>query len=96
MLPAWRAEVATLCRYITRPAIANERLTLDRAGDVVLQLSLPRRDHPCRDVTPGDHAAPGRARPAPKAASDRFHGVLAPNAKSRSAIIPSAPVNESN
>jgi len=32
---------ATLCRYITRPAIANERLTLNRAGDVVLQLKSP-------------------------------------------------------
>jgi hypothetical protein len=27
-----------LCRYITRPAIANERLKRNRAGDVVLQL----------------------------------------------------------
>ena len=38
----WRAdqrkELEHLCRYITRPAIANERLTRNRAGQVVLQL----------------------------------------------------------
>ena len=33
-----------LCRYITRPAIASERLTLNRAGDVVLQLKSPYHD----------------------------------------------------
>ncbi len=33
-----------LCRYITRPAIANERLTLNSAGDVVLQLKTPYKD----------------------------------------------------
>jgi glutaredoxin len=30
-----------LCRYITRPAIANERLKRNRAGQVVLQLKSP-------------------------------------------------------
>ena len=30
-----------LCRYITRPAIANERLALNRAGQVVLTPKTP-------------------------------------------------------
>jgi Putative transposase len=30
-----------LCRYITRPAIANERLKLNSTGDVVLRLKSP-------------------------------------------------------
>jgi hypothetical protein len=38
----WRAdqrkELEQLCRYIARPAIANERLKRNRAGQVVLQL----------------------------------------------------------
>jgi len=38
----WRAdqrkELEQLCRYITRPAIANERLKRNRTGQVVLQL----------------------------------------------------------
>ncbi len=36
-----RHKLEHLCRYITGPAIANERLTLNRAGDVVLQLKSP-------------------------------------------------------
>ncbi|MGH8569983.1 MAG: transposase [Gammaproteobacteria bacterium] len=43
-MPAWRAEDATLCRYITRPAIANERLALNQAGQVVLTLKTPYRE----------------------------------------------------
>jgi hypothetical protein len=39
-----RAEIEHLCRYITRPAIANERLKRNRAGQVVLQLKSPYKD----------------------------------------------------
>ncbi|MCA1852198.1 MAG: transposase, partial [Beggiatoa sp.] len=39
-----RKKLEQLCRYITRPAIANERLTRNRAGDVVLQLKSPYHD----------------------------------------------------
>src|SRR5262249_21310221 len=44
----WRAdqrlELEQLCRYITRPPIANERLKRNRAGQVVLQLKTPYKD----------------------------------------------------
>src|SRR5262247_4801866 len=39
-----RRELEHLCRYITRPAIANERLKRNRAGDVVLQLKSTFKD----------------------------------------------------
>ncbi len=39
-----RKELEYLCRYITRPAIANERLALNSAGQVVLTLETPYRD----------------------------------------------------
>lgn len=39
-----RKDLERLCRYITRPAIANERLGQDGAGNVVLQLKSPWRD----------------------------------------------------
>jgi hypothetical protein len=39
-----RKELERLCRYITRPAIANEGLERNRAGQVVLQLKTPYRD----------------------------------------------------
>ena len=39
-----RKELECVCRYITRPAIANERLKRNDAGDVVLQLKSAWRD----------------------------------------------------
>ena len=39
-----RKELERLCRYITRPAIANEWLKRNPAGQVVLQLKSPWRD----------------------------------------------------
>ena len=39
-----RKALERLCRYITRPAIANERLREDAAGNVVLQLKSAWRD----------------------------------------------------
>src|SRR5215831_2212036 len=39
-----RAQLEQLCRYITRPAIANQRLQRNRAGQVVLQLKSPYKD----------------------------------------------------
>jgi hypothetical protein len=39
-----RKKLEHLCRYITRPAVANERLTLNRAGQVALTLKTPYRD----------------------------------------------------
>jgi glutaredoxin/putative transposase len=48
-----------LCRYITRPAIANERLKRNRAGQVVLQLeSLQRRHRSYRHGAAGVHGTP--------------------------------------
>jgi hypothetical protein len=39
-----RHKLEHLCRYITRLAIANERLTFNRAGQVLLTLKTPYRD----------------------------------------------------
>jgi hypothetical protein len=39
-----RKELERLCLYITRLAIANQRLQRNRAGQVVLQLKSPYRD----------------------------------------------------
>jgi hypothetical protein len=47
ILTLWVADVVgllLLCRYITRPAIANERLSVNRAGQVVLKLKTPYRN----------------------------------------------------
>jgi hypothetical protein len=81
-----------LCRYITRPAIANERLSLNEAGQVVLKLKAPYRDGTTQIVMePLEFMQRLVALvPRPRLHLIRFHGVLAPNAKLRSAVVPSA------
>jgi hypothetical protein len=39
-----RQALEQLCRYITRPALANERVQTNAAGQVVLELKTPWRD----------------------------------------------------
>ena len=39
-----RQALEQLCRYITRPALANERVQTNAAGQVVLKLKTPWRD----------------------------------------------------
>ncbi|HEY8707903.1 MAG TPA: transposase [Burkholderiaceae bacterium] len=39
-----RKALEQLCRYITRPALANERVQCNAAGQVVLKLETPWRD----------------------------------------------------
>ncbi len=85
-----RKALERLCRYITRPAIANERLERDGAGDVVLQLKSPWRDGTTHlRMSPLDFMQRLAALvPRPRLHLIRFHGVLAPNAGLRAAVVP--------
>ena len=67
-----RKELERLCRYITRPAIANERLKRNDAGDVVLQLKSAYQDGTTHIVmSPLEFMQRlGRAGAASQAASD--------------------------
>ena len=87
-----RHKLEQLCRYITRPAIATERLTRNSAGQVVLTLKTPYRDGTTQIVMEPLEFLQRLAAlvPRPRLHLIRFHGVLAPNAKLRSAIVPSA------
>lgn len=89
-----RHQLEHLCRYITRPALANERLALNRTGQV-LRLKTPYRDGTTQIVMKPLEFIQRLAAlvPRPRLHLIRFHGVLAPNAKLRPQIIPSAPVN---
>ena len=91
-----RKELEHLCRYITRPAIANERLALNNAGQVVLTLKTPYRDGTTHIVMSPLEFMQRLATlvPRPRLNLIRFHGVLAPNAKLRSKIIPGEPVSK--
>jgi hypothetical protein len=86
-----RTELEHLCRYITRPAIANERLKCNGAGQVVLQLKSAYKDGTTHVVmSPLEFTQRLAALvPRPRLHLIRFHGVLAPNAKLRAAVVPS-------
>jgi hypothetical protein len=85
-----RKELERLCRYITRPAIAFERLKRTAAGDVVLQLKSAWRDGTTHiKMSPLEFMQRLAALvPRPRLHLIRFHGVLAPNAGLRAAIVP--------
>ena len=70
----------------------------NRAGDVVLQLKSPYRDGTTHIVlSPLEFMQRLAALvPRPRLNLIRFHGVLAPNAKLRSTVIPYAQENEKN
>lgn len=94
----WRAdqrkELEQLCRYITRPAIANERLKRNRTGQVVLRLKSPYKDGTTHILEPLEFIErPAALVPRPRLRLIRFHGVLAPNAKLRSKFV-SAPAED--
>ena len=73
------------------PAIANERLKRNRAGDIVLQLKSAFKDGTTHIVMEPLEFMERLAAlvPRPRLHLIRFHGVLAPNAKLRREIIPS-------
>ena len=75
-----RTELERLCRYITRPAIANERLSRNSKGQVVLQLKSAYRDGTIHIVLTALEFMQRLAAlvPRPRLHLIRFHGVLAP------------------
>ena len=85
-----RSELEQLARYVTRPAIANERLSVNHAGQVVLQLKTPYRNGTTHIVmSPMEFMQRLAALvPRPRLHLIRFHGVLAPHAKLRSRVVP--------
>ena len=88
-----RQALEQLCRYITRPALANDRVQTNAAGQVVLKLKTPWRDGTTHMVmSPLEFMQRLAALvPRPKLHLIRFHGVLAPNAKLRAQVVPQEP-----
>ena len=85
-----RKKLERLCRYVARPAIANDRLKLTDCGQVVLQLKTAFRDGTTHIVMSPLELLQKLAAlvPRPRLNLIRFHGVLAPNAKWRSQVVP--------
>jgi hypothetical protein len=85
-----RSKLERLCRYISRPAVSEERLALTERGDVHLQLKTPYRDGTTHIVLePLDCLARLAALvPPPRMNLTRYHGVFAPRHALRAVITP--------
>ncbi len=88
--PHQRDRLERLCRYITRPPLALDRLTTRETGQVVYQLKHPFKNGTTHFVfEPVEFLAKLAALiPRPRANLTRYHGVLAPNAKYRNLVVP--------
>jgi len=96
-----RKKLERLCRYITRPAIAERRLSLANNGNVVIALKTPYDDGTTHVVlSPMEFMGRLAALvPRPRVNLTRFHGVfsrggLPPNSKLRKDVVPQKPVEE--
>ena len=83
-------------RYITRPAIAERRLSLANNGNVVIALKTPYDDGTTHVVlSPMEFIGRLAALvPKPRVNLTRFHGVFSPNSKLREYVVPQKPVEE--
>lgn len=85
-----RARLERVCRYALRPPVAGERLSLSSAGQVLVQFRRPWRDGTTH-LTFDPIEFLGRLAvlvPRPRINLLLYHGVLAPRAAWRSAIVP--------
>ncbi|MBK6862435.1 MAG: transposase [Ideonella sp.] len=89
-----RSRLEQLCRYITRPALSDERVQLNDAGQVELKLKAAWRDGATHLVMSPLEFMQRLAALVPRPRLHlliRFHGVLAPNAKLRALVVPQGP-----
>jgi hypothetical protein len=85
-----RNKLERLCRYISRPAVSEKRLSLTPSGNVRYELKTPYRDGTTHVIfEPLDFIARLAALvPKPRVNLTRFHGVFAPNSKHRVQVTP--------
>jgi len=88
-----RKRLEQLCRYITRPALSDERVQLNAAGQVELKLKTPWRDGTTHLIMSPLELMQRLAAlvPRPRLHLIRYHGVLAPNARLRPLVVPRGP-----
>jgi hypothetical protein len=93
-----RQKLERLCRYISRPAVSEQRLSLTSGGNVRYQLKTPYRDGtthvifqpldfiaPLAALVPKPRVNPGSS---PGQVLTRCHGVFAPHSRDRATVTP--------
>ena len=90
-----RQKLERLCRYITRPAIAEQRLSLTSNGNVMVALKTPYDDGTSHVVlSPMEFIGRLAALvPRPRVNLTRFHGVFSPNSRLREFVVPTKPAD---
>jgi hypothetical protein len=85
-----REKLERLCRYVSRPPVATERLALSASGQVRYTLKTPYRDGTTHLVLePLELMARLAALvPPPRMHLTRYHGVFAPHSELRAAVTP--------
>ncbi|MBK7960083.1 MAG: transposase [Bdellovibrionales bacterium] len=96
--PGQRDKLEKIARYIARPAISEERLSVNSRGQVIYKLKTPYDDGTTQIVfEPLEFMEKLAALvPRPRVHLTRFHGVLAPNYKYRKLIVPTPPATTPN
>ena len=85
-----RDKLEKICRYIARPAVAEERLSINDKGDVIYKFKKLWSDGTAAiKLTPMEFMERLVALvPRPRVHLTRFHGVLGPHYKYRKDIVP--------
>jgi hypothetical protein len=83
-----RGKLERLCRYISRPAVATQRLSLTAQGEIRYALKTPYRDGTTHVVFEPEDFISRLAALVPSARVNltRFHGVFAPHHRLRARI----------
>jgi hypothetical protein len=88
--PGQRQKLERLCRYVSRPPVAVDRMALTASGQVRYSLKTPYRDGTTHIMLePLDLIARLAALvPPPRMHLTRYHGVFAPHSRLRAAVTP--------
>lgn len=90
-----RKKLEHMCRYISRPPVAEERLRMDDQGNVVYKLKRAYDNGTTHLVfSPLEFLERLTSLvPRPRVNLARYHGLFAPNAKHRKLITPTPPIH---
>lgn len=85
-----RNKLERLCRYITRPAVSEQRISFTPSGNIRYELKTPYRDGTTHVIfEPLDFIARLAALvPPPRVNLTRYHGMFAPNSHHRALVTP--------
>lgn len=86
-----KPKLERICRYMARPAVSGNRLSILSNGNIRLQLKSPYRDGTTHLIfEPLDFISKlASLIPPPRMHLTRYHGLYAPNSKYRGVITPS-------